>query len=231
MTNLKKPKSRFAAIKEFAKRRKKRKTPINRRDYGHSGMAGMFAPNSSTRKRLERESPIASLKLLHEAQRKVTADTIVISDEESGVQGGISDNDEDLSDSSNDMSLRNHDLLVRHKQNSHKVPRPHRHESTPGDIGPDIDEHTELMQHIDAQDLDHHRSEKRTRGAPGANAKKLLHEKFVVPDIVIDDTSLTVGTLNTEKLPCTAKVENSEHVVGFINSHGEDNKQDNIMWL
>ena len=61
MTNLKKPKSRFAAIKEFAKRRKKRKTPINCRDYGHSGVAGMFAPNSSTRKGLERESPIASL--------------------------------------------------------------------------------------------------------------------------------------------------------------------------
>ena len=238
---MKKTKSRFAALKEFARRRRRRRKPQNRRDMGNmGGMAGLFAPNTNPRKLLDRESPIASLKLLQAQQRQLTADT----DEESGVQGGISGNDEELSDSSNELtSVRNCDITSpsstaasrqKTKNHHHKVSSAataaarfrhdvssHPHEE---------DEHTGLMYHSDRRD-----NKGSSRWAPfrghKPNGKAHLQKKLIVPDIVIDDMSVTVANHGSEKRPRTPKPDNSDQVPGYINSHGEPPKQDNIMWL
>ena len=214
MTNMKKTKSRFAALKEFAKRRRRRRKPQNRRDAGMGGMVGIFSQNTNPRKRLERESPIASLKLLQAQQRQLTVDTVVMSDEESGVQGGVSDNDDEFSDSSNELSIRNCDISSK----SHKATRYRHHVSHE-----DVDENTGLMYQTDR------RENKGSSRWP--NGKAHLQKKFIVPDIVIDDTSVTVANHSSEKRPRTPRLDNSDQVTGYINSHGEAPKQDNIMWL
>ena len=243
---MKKTKSRFAALKEFARRRRRRRKPQNRRDMGTmGGMAGLFAPNTNPRKLLDRESPIASLKLLQAQQRQLTVDAVVLSDEESGVQGGISDNDEEFSDSSNELtSVRNCDMTSsalatsrrKNKNHHHKVPSAaaapmrFRHDVSSSHHLDEEDEHTGLMYHSDRRD-----NKGSSRWGPlcghKPNGKAHLQKKIIVPDIVIDDMSVTVANHGSEKRPRTPKPDNSDQVPGYINSHGEPPKQDNIMWL
>ena len=219
-----KKKSRFAALKAFAKRPRRRRKPQNRRDIGMGGMAGIFTPNTNPRKRLERESPIASLKLLQAQQRQLTVDTVVMSDEESGVQGGVSDNDDDLSDSSNELSMRNCDISSRRKPKSQKAAS-YRHDVS----HEDVDEHTGLMYQTDRRE--NKGSSRWPHRGPKPNGKALLQKKLIVPDIVIDDMSVTVANHGSEKRSRTPRLDNSDQVTGYINSHGEAPKQDNIMWL
>ncbi len=225
MTNMKKTKSRFAALREYAKRkRRRRRKPQNRRDLGGGGgVTGIFAQNPNPRRRLERESPIASLKLLQAQQRQLTVDTVLLSDDESGVQGGVSDNDEDLSDSSNEMSpMKNCDASGRKPNMAHK-----QH----GKLE-EIDERTGLMPLHSGKTLVPPKGSSRwgLKG-PKPNGKASSLKKFIVPDIVIDDTSVTVANRGGEKRARPTRLDNSEQSTSCINSHTGTAKQDNIMWL
>ena len=180
------------------------------------GMVGIFSQNTNPRKRLERESPIASLKLLQAQQRQLTVDTVVMSDDESGVQGRVSDSDDEFSDSSNELSIRNCDISSK----SLKATRYRHHVSHE-----DVDENTGLMYQTDRRE-----NKGSSRWGPKPNGKAHL-QKFIVPDIVIDDTSVTVANHGSEKRPRTPRHDNSDQVTGYIVSHGEAPKQDNIMWL
>ena len=74
---------------------------------------------SSTRRRLEKESPIASLKLLQRQQRKDTVDTVetIMSDDESMIQGELSDDEKSdiSSEPPQHALLDNKKILISHQ--------------------------------------------------------------------------------------------------------------------
>ncbi len=152
-------------------------------------------------------------------------DTVIVSDDESGVQGGVSDNDEELSDSSNEMSpVRNCGVASKKLNRSHKQQAKYRAE--------EIDEHTGLMhQHFEKRDSPIKGSSRWGPKGPKPNGKAHAQKRFIVPDIVIDDTSVTVANRSGEKRSRSPRPDNSEQSTGYINPHAETTKQDNIMWL
>ncbi len=80
--------SRFVSIRNFNRRSKNRREPKR----GISSATSLLLQTTNVKNRYQQESPIASLRLLHNHQRQITMDTMV-SDEESGINDDSSDDD------------------------------------------------------------------------------------------------------------------------------------------
>ena len=201
--------SRLASVRKLSFRSKKRETL--RRTYSYSTVGGagrrFLLQATNGRTRLERESPIASLRLLHNQQRHDFAD-----DRAGG--GGGAGNDDSTDDERSvgsgeepcDLGLRHMGAIDEAEQEGHVTSA-----STSGSTSVTVDLAMAAMgDHQLAEVETHHpATEHHVTGRAGSNRKRHKFrsgDRGVLPDIIIDDAEmepLNVSADAHEKLETT----------------------------